>query len=146
MKPVQPEVIRGEDFVAVKTTYKFEYAAPGRKAGSGWTQLIVFPKGKRYFVLMDRIDSVNDSPEMFLRNDTPGCVRHEKGDTFSEMYLSYHGGPEGIGSRPASSSPRSRPTRSSAIGATRTRRRNTSSAPITCGTRRPARKAPGWPG
>ena len=85
MKPVQPDVIQGRDFVAVKTTYKYEYAAPGRKAGSRWTQLIVFPKGTRFFVLMDKIDSVNDSEEMFLRNDTPGCVRHEKGDTFSEM-------------------------------------------------------------
>jgi hypothetical protein len=96
MKPAQPEIIRGKDFVAVKTTYKFEYAAPGRKAGSQWTQLIVFPKGKRYFVLMDKIDSVNDSEEMFLRNDTPGCVRHDKGDTFSEMYLSYLSGPKGV--------------------------------------------------
>ena len=96
MKPVQPEVIRGKDFVAVKTTYKYEYAAPGRKPGSRWTQLIVFPKGERYFVLMDKIDSVNDSEEMFLRNDTPGCVRHEKGDTFSEMYLSYLSGPKGV--------------------------------------------------
>jgi hypothetical protein len=96
MKPVQPEIIRCKDFVAVKTTYKYEYAAPGRKPGSRWTQLIVFPKGERYFVLMDKIDSVNDSPEMFLRNDTPGCVRHEQGDTFSEMYLSYLSGPKGI--------------------------------------------------
>jgi hypothetical protein len=95
MKPVQPEVIRAPDFVAVKTTYIYEYAAPGRKAGSRWTQLVVFPKGKRYFVLMDKIDSVNDSDEMFLRNDTPGCVRHNQGDTFSEMYLSYLG-PNGV--------------------------------------------------
>ncbi len=96
MKPVKPEVIRGKDFVAVQTQYKFEYAAPGRKPGSQWTQLIVFPKGERFFVLMDRIDSVNDADEMFLRNDTPGCVRHEKGDTFSEMYLSYLSGPKGV--------------------------------------------------
>lgn len=96
MKPVQPEIIRGTDFVAIRTTCRFEYAAPGRQAGSQWTQLIVFPKGKRYFVLMDRIDSVNNSSEMFLRNDTPGCVRHEKGDTFSEIYLSYLSGPEGV--------------------------------------------------
>ncbi len=96
MKPVQPEVIRGSDFIAVKTTYQYEYAAPGRKAGSRWTQLIVFPKGERYFVLMDRIDSVNDSDEMFLRGDVPGCVRHEKGDTFSEIYLSYLSGPKGV--------------------------------------------------
>jgi hypothetical protein len=96
MKPVQPEVLRGKDFVAVTTTYQYEYAAPGRKPGSRWTQRIVFPRGERFFVLMDRIDSVNESPEMFLRNDTPGCVRHEKGDTFSEMYLSYLSGPNGV--------------------------------------------------
>ena len=96
MKPVRPEVVRGKDFVAVKTTYKYEYAAPGRKPGSTWTQLIVFPKGERFFLLMDRIESVNDSEEMFLRNDTPGCIRHEKGDTFSEIYLSYLSGPNGV--------------------------------------------------
>lgn len=96
MKPVQPEVMRGKDFVSVKTTYKYEYAAPGRKAGSLWTQWIIFPKGKRYFVLMDKIDTVNDSEEMFLRNDTPGCVRHKQGDTFSEIYLSYLSGPNGV--------------------------------------------------
>lgn len=96
MKPVRPEIIRGKDFVAVRTTYRYEYAAPGRNAGSRWTQLIVFPAGKRYFVLMDKIDSVNDSDEMFLRNDTPGCIRHERGDTFSEVYLSYLGGPKGL--------------------------------------------------
>jgi hypothetical protein len=96
MKPVQPEVIRGKDFVAVKTTYQYEYAAPGRKPGSRWTQLVVFPQGTRYFLLMDRIDTVNDSPEMFLRNDTPGCIRHERGDTFSEIYLSYLSGPQGV--------------------------------------------------
>jgi hypothetical protein len=96
MKPVQPEVIRGPDFVAVQTSYRFEFAAPGRKAGSRWTQLVVFPRGERYFLLMDRIDSVNDSDEMFLRNDTPGSVRHEQGDTFSEMYLSYLSGPNGV--------------------------------------------------
>ncbi len=96
MKPVQPEVIQGADFVAVTTTYRFEYAAPGRQAGSRWTQRIVFPRGERFFVLMDRIDSVNDSPEMFLRGDMPGCVRHEKGDSFSEIFLSYLGGPKGV--------------------------------------------------
>jgi hypothetical protein len=96
MKPVEPENIHGEDFVAVKTTYRYEFAAPGRKPGSQWTQLIVFPKGVRYFFLMDKIDSVNDSDEMFLRNDTPGCVRHDKGDTFSEIYLSYLSGPQGL--------------------------------------------------
>ena len=96
MKPVQPEILRGDDFVAVTTRYRYEYAAPGRKPGSLWTQTIVFPKGERFFLLMDRIDTVNDSDEMFLRNDTPGCIRHHRGDTFSECYLSYLGGPNGL--------------------------------------------------
>lgn len=96
MKPVKPQVIRGSDFVAVTTTFRYEYAAPGRKPGSTWTQRIVFPKGERYFLLMDRVDSVNDSSEMFLRNDTPGCIRHKQGDTFSEIYLSYLSGPMGL--------------------------------------------------
>jgi hypothetical protein len=96
MKPVQPEVIRGDGFVAVRTSYRFEVAAPGRNAGSRWTQLILFPRGERFFILMDRIESVNDSDEMFLRNDTPGCVRHQRGDTFSEIYLSYLSGPNGV--------------------------------------------------
>lgn len=96
MKPVQPRVIRGAGYVAVETRYQFEYAAPGRKPGSRWTQLVVFPQGERFFVLMDKVDCVNDSPEMFLRNDTPGCVRHVQGDTFSEMYLSYLSGPQGL--------------------------------------------------
>jgi len=97
MKPVQPEIVRGSDFVAVKTTYQYEYAAPGRKPGSRWTQLVVFPQGERYFLLMDRIDSVNDSDEMFLRTDMPGCVRHQQGDTFSEIYLSYLSEKKGTG-------------------------------------------------
>lgn len=96
MKPVQPEVVHGRDFVAVTTTYSFEYAAPGRKAGSKWTQRVVFPQGKRYCLLMDKIDTVNDSEEMFLRNDVPGCVNHDRGDTFSEVYLSYLSGPGGV--------------------------------------------------
>jgi hypothetical protein len=96
MKPVQPEVIRGNDFVAVKTTYHYEYAAPGHTPGSRWTQLVVFPQGERYFLLMDQIDSVNDSGEMFLRGDVPGCVRHMRGDTFSEIYLSYLSGRQGV--------------------------------------------------
>lgn len=96
MKPVNPEVIQGSDFIAVTTTYHFEYAAPGRKAGSRWTQRILFPFGQRFFILMDKIDSVNDSDEMFLRNDTPGCIRHKEGDTFSEIYLSYLSGPNGV--------------------------------------------------
>lgn len=88
-KKINVEVIRGKDFVAVKNTYQYTLAAPGHKPGSTWTQIIVFPNGKRYFISMDRIDAANDSQAMFLRIDMPGHIKHKQGDTFSHIYLSY---------------------------------------------------------
>ena len=90
-RELKPVVIRGKDFVAVRQSFRYRTAAPGRKAGSLWTQVLVFPAGKRYFLSMDRIDAVNSSDAMFLRVDMPGHIKHRKGDTFSEIYLSYHG-------------------------------------------------------
>lgn len=90
-KQLSPTAIRGTDFVAVKQSFQYRTAAPGKKAGSTWSQTIVFPAGQRYFVSSDRIDAVNDSPAMFLRLDMPGHIKHRQGDTFSEVYLSYHG-------------------------------------------------------
>ena len=90
-KELKPQIIRGPDFVAVKQSFQYLTAAPGKQTGSMWTQLLVFPAGKRYFVSMDRIDAVNSSDAMFLRLDMPGHIKHDKGDTFSQIYLSYHG-------------------------------------------------------
>jgi hypothetical protein len=90
-KQLSPEIIRGDDFVAIRQTFQFRNAAPGKKTGSTWTQVMVFPAGKRYFVSMQRIDAVNSSDAMFLRIDMPGHIRHKDGDSFSEIYLSYHG-------------------------------------------------------
>lgn len=91
-KRLEPQVIRGKNFAGVKTQYKYTLAAPGRQTGSTWTQTIVFPADERFFISCDRIDAVNDSPAMFLRIDMPGHIKHNKGDTFSEVYLSYHEG------------------------------------------------------
>ena len=88
---LEPKLIRGSDFVAVRQQYRYQTAAPGKQAGSLWTQWIVFPEGKRYFISMDQIDAVNDSEAMFLRLDMPGHIRHENGDTFEKVYLSYEG-------------------------------------------------------
>jgi hypothetical protein len=88
-KVLEPRVIRGRDFVAVVMSYQFQWAAPGRKAGSVWTQRMVFPAGKRYYLCSQRIDSVNSSPAAFFRIDMPGHIKHTQGDTFSEVYLSY---------------------------------------------------------
>ncbi len=90
-KELSPTVIKGKDFVAIRQSYKYKTAAPGKKTGSTWTQNMVFPAGKRYFVSSDRIDAVNNSPAMFLRVDMPGHIKHKEGDTFSEIYLSYFG-------------------------------------------------------
>jgi len=90
-RQLEPVVIRGKDFVAVKQQYQYKTSAPGKKTGSVWSQVLVFPMGKRYFVSMDRIDSVNESDAMFLRIDMPGHLRHKQGDTFSQIYLSYRG-------------------------------------------------------
>lgn len=88
-RELSPAIVRGEDFVGVRMSFNYKTAAPGKKEGSKWTQTIVFPEGKRYFISSDRIDAVNNSEAMFLRIDMPGHIKHDKGDSFSQVYLSY---------------------------------------------------------
>jgi hypothetical protein len=90
-KQLDPQTIAGKDFVAVTQQFQYRTAAPGRKTGSTWNQTIVFPHGKRYFISSDKISAVNSSDAMFLRLDMPGHIKHARGDTFSEVYLSYCG-------------------------------------------------------
>jgi hypothetical protein len=90
-RKLDPQVILGKDFVAVTQEFRYRTAAPGHRSGSRWDQVLVFPQGKRYFVSSDRITTVNDSDAMFLRIDMPGHIKHNRGDTFSEVYLSYQG-------------------------------------------------------
>ncbi len=90
-KKLDPEVIQGPDFVAVRLRYQFREAASGLKAGSRWEQLLVFQPGVRYVLSGEQITSVNDVDDLFYRIDMPGHVRHQKGDNFTQVYLSYHG-------------------------------------------------------
>jgi hypothetical protein len=90
-KELKPTVIKGDSFVAIKQDFNYTLAAPGKKTGSKWEQTIVFPAGKRYFISADKITSANASDALFLRIDMPGHIKHKNGDTFSEIYLSYHG-------------------------------------------------------
>ena len=92
-KEMSPRVIRGKDFLAVTMDFKYRTAAPGKKTGSLWQQTLVFPAGKRYFISSDKITAVNSSDAMFLRLDMPGHIKHSKGDSFSEVYLSYFAKP-----------------------------------------------------
>jgi hypothetical protein len=90
-KQLDPEIIEGPDFVAVKLKYTFKEAAKGLKAGSTWEQTLVFQPGVRYVLSGEQITSVNDVDNLFYRIDMPGHLRHEKGDNFVQVYLSYEG-------------------------------------------------------
>ena len=90
-KELHPEIIRGKDFVGVRQSFQYRTAAPGKMAGSKWTQVMVFPVGQRYFISMQKIEAVNASEAMFLRIDMPGHIKHKNGDSFEEVYLSYKG-------------------------------------------------------
>jgi hypothetical protein len=92
VKKLPYEIIKGEDFIAVKQWYRWEKAAPGYEPGSLWEQYLVFPMGKRYFYAVDRITSVNTVEEgLILRTDLPGHLKHTAGNNFECIYLSYHG-------------------------------------------------------
>jgi hypothetical protein len=88
-KELKPEVIEGDGFVAVRLRYKFTKAMKGLKAGSTWEQTLVFQPKLRYVLSSETITSVNDVDDLFYRIDMPGHVRHKKGDTFEQIYLSY---------------------------------------------------------
>jgi hypothetical protein len=90
-KELSPRVIQGQDFVAIEQSFKYQIAAPGKQSGSEWRQTLVFPTGKRYFISSDRILSRNSGDALFFRQDMPGHIKHNHGDNFSEVYLSYYG-------------------------------------------------------
>src|SRR3954451_15644152 len=47
-KRLDPEVVRGQGFVAVRLRYRFTQPAQGYKAGSLWEQTLVFQPGVRH--------------------------------------------------------------------------------------------------
>ncbi|MFW6164326.1 MAG: hypothetical protein ACODAJ_16275 [Planctomycetota bacterium] len=88
---IESEFAVGRDFVSVRQWWRWQEAAPGLKAGSLWEQTLVFPMGRRWLLSSDRVEVVNDYTEVFLRIDMPGHLKHKRGDTFEEVYLSYEG-------------------------------------------------------
>jgi hypothetical protein len=90
-KRLEPEIIRGEGFIAVRLRYTFTKPATGFKAGSTWEQTMVFRPGVRYMLCAEKITSVNTVEDLFYRIDMPGHIRHKNGDTFEKVYLSYKG-------------------------------------------------------
>src|SRR4051794_13458232 len=90
-RELEPEVIRGKVAVAVKLKYRFTEGHNGFKTGSLWEQTLVFQPGKRFVLCGERITSKNDVDNLIYRIDMPGHVKHDRGSTFNEVYLSYHG-------------------------------------------------------
>lgn len=88
---LMPKVIPGKDFLAVTMSYRFTQGHNGFKAGSLWEQTLVFLPGKRWMLCGEKITSANDVDHLIYRIDMPGHVKHKDGDTFSQVYLSYHG-------------------------------------------------------
>lgn len=78
-------------FIAVKQWYNWTVATRGRKPGSLWEQTLIFQEDTRYFFSTDRVTSVNAVKNLALRVDMPGHLKHNGGDSFSDIYLSYHG-------------------------------------------------------
>jgi hypothetical protein len=95
-KKLEHKIIRGKDFVAVQLFYTYNIAAPGKNTGSKWVQTLVFPDDTRYFFSSEEVTCANESDSLFIRIDMPGHIKHERGDTFSEVYLSYHNQNAGI--------------------------------------------------
>lgn len=90
-KQLEPEIIRGKDFVAVRMKFRFTQPGKGFKAGSVWEQTLVFQPSVRYVVCSEQITSANDVDNLLYRIDMPGHVKHKNGDNFEQVYLSYHG-------------------------------------------------------
>lgn len=88
-KELKPEIVKGENFVAVRQRYAFTKPGKGYKAGSTWEQTLVFQPGIRWFFSCERITSANEVDDLFYRIDMPGHIRHKNGDNFTQIYLSY---------------------------------------------------------
>ena len=90
-KKLDPEMIEGKDFVAIKLKFTFTQPGKGYKAGSTWEQTLVFQPGQRFILCSEKITSVNDLDNVFYRIDMPGHLKHKNGDTFEQIYTSYQG-------------------------------------------------------
>jgi hypothetical protein len=90
-KELKPEIIRGERFLAVRMKHRFDKPGKGYKEGSVWEQTLVFQPGVRYVLCCEQITCANDVDNLLYRIDMPGHIRHKDGDTFTQVYLSYHG-------------------------------------------------------
>ncbi|HIC17986.1 TPA: hypothetical protein EYO77_07735 [Candidatus Poribacteria bacterium] len=84
------EIVEDGGFVAVQQWFNWDSARLPYTGGSFWEQWLVFPDGVRWFLAYDKVTSVNAIDSLILRMDMPGHIKHQKGDDFDRIYLSYH--------------------------------------------------------
>jgi hypothetical protein len=84
------EIVEDGGFVAVQQWFNWDSARLPYTGGSLWEQWLVFPDGVRWFLAYDKVTSVNAIDSLILRMDMPGHIKHQKGDDFDRIYLSYH--------------------------------------------------------
>jgi hypothetical protein len=90
-KKLPVQIVEGKKFVAIRQWFTWTIARPPYRPGSQWEQWLVFPDGVRWFLAYDRVTSANTVDCLLLRMDMPSHIRHQRGDTFRQVYLSYHG-------------------------------------------------------
>ena len=84
------EILEGKDFVAVHQWYNWNSARFTYDGGSWWEQWLVVPDGVGWFLAYDKVTSINTVDKLILRMDMPGHIKHQKGDEFDRIYLSYY--------------------------------------------------------
>jgi hypothetical protein len=88
-KQLPVEVVRGDNFAAVRTRFTFTQPGKGYDGGSKWEQTIVFQPGVRYVLSSETVTCANSVDSLFYRVDMPGHIKHDAGDSFEQVYLSY---------------------------------------------------------
>ena len=84
-------IIRGARHLALRQSFTFTEAGPGYRPGSRWEQTLLFLPDTRYMLSCEAITSANAVEDLFYRIDMPGHLKHEQGQGFRQIYLSYAG-------------------------------------------------------
>jgi hypothetical protein len=90
-KRLSYEITEGKGFVAVRQWYTWNVACPPYPAGAQWEQTLLFPDNQRWFLGWDRFSCPHDAPQVMMRMDMPGHIKHQGGNVFKQIYLSYEG-------------------------------------------------------
>ena len=90
-RQLEHEIISGPEHLAVRQWFTYNEPGDGYRGGSRWVQTLLFLPGVRYILACEAIENVNGLDCMSYRMDIPGHIKHDAGNTFHRIYLSFHG-------------------------------------------------------